>query len=385
MKFKTLDDFDFKGKKVLLRSDLNSERLNGEAVMSSRIFESAKTIKELMQKKAKVVILAHQGQPGREDFGDLKSHAKLLNKFVKVKFVSDVIGEKAISEIKKLKEGEALLLDNVRFLDDEFKPSLDSAMVKTLAPLFDIYINDAFSVAHRSHSSIVSFAQLMDKGVGRLMERELKSIEKLQVKDALYILGGSKEENIKLMKPGRKIFVAGVFGHLCLSASGKNLGAQEDYLKREFKEYGRLISELKGKLGGVAMAEDLAVKNDKGKRMDLKISEFPSKFEIFDIGPATLKKYVSEIMKSKVILMKGTAGYCEDKQFQTGTKEIFKAMIASKAFTVLGGGHTTTALEHFGISEKKFGYVSLSGGAFVSYLAGEKLPGLEALQRDWKK
>src|SRR3989344_5384893 len=153
MKYKILDDFNFKGKRVLLRADLNSEVDDGKVVMGERIVESAKTIKELIKKKAKIVILAHQGRKGDKDFLDLRQHAKLLNKFVKVKFVADVIGKSALHEIGKLKDGEALLLDNVRFVDDEMKPSLDNKIVKIFAPLFDIYINDAFSVSHRAQTS----------------------------------------------------------------------------------------------------------------------------------------------------------------------------------------------------------------------------------------
>ena len=160
MNYKTLDDFDFKGKKVLLRSDLNSEIEKGKAIMSQRISESAKTIKELIKKKARVAVLAHQGRKGDPDFTELKQHAELLNKLVKIKFVPDVSGEKAVSAIKKLKDGEAILLDNVRSLNEEMKPDVSGLMVKTLAPLFDIYVNDAFSVSHRNQTSMVSFPEV---------------------------------------------------------------------------------------------------------------------------------------------------------------------------------------------------------------------------------
>lgn len=379
MNYKTLDDLNFSGKRVLLRADLNSEIVKGKPVMSPRISESAKTIKELLKKKAGVVVLAHQGQKGKEDFISLKGHAKLLKKFVSISFVDDVIGPKAVSAIKKLKPGESLLLDNVRFVGDELNPDPNSVMVKTLAPLFDIYINDAFSVSHRSQSSIVSFASLMENGVGRLMQRELESIENLTVNDALYILGGSKEENLKLIKPGRKILTCGVFGQLCKIASGFDFGAQNKFLAKEIET---VVPKLREILKNVSVEtpSDFAVRDAKGKRLDLKAEQFPAEFEIFDIGPETKKRYVEEIKKAKVILMKGTAGYCEEKQFQAGTKAILSTMANSKAFTVLGGGHTTTALQELRISEKKFDYISLSGGAFVSYLAGEKLPGLEVLK-----
>lgn len=379
MNFKTLDDFDFKGKRVLLRSDLNSELKDGKAIMSPRISESAKTIKELLKKGARVIILAHQGRKGEEDFTDLSEHAKLLNKLVKVKYINDIIGARALLAIEELKEGEALLLENVRFLDEEMKPSLENKMVKILSKRVDIYINDAFSVSHRPQTSIVSFPQVLENGVGRLMQHELESLEKLKVEDALYILGGSKEENIKIMQaPNRKILTCGIFGQLCTIAKGYNLGAQNKFLEKQINE---IVPKIKPFVASVFSPADFAVKDSKGKRLELKLEQFPSEFEIFDIGQKTIERYIEEIMKAKVILMKGTAGYCEEKQFSIGTEAILKAMIKSKAFTVIGGGHASSAIEKLKIPKNKFGYISLSGGAFVSYLSGEKLPGLEALKK----
>src|SRR3989344_1385392 len=195
MKFKTLDDFNFKGKRVLVRSDLNSEVDNGKVIEGERIKESAKTIKELMRKKAKVVVMAHQGRKGDKDFTDLRQHAKLLNKYVKIKFVLDVIGDRALEEIEKLKDGEALLLDNIRNLDEEMKPSDDNVIVNKLRGLFDIYINDAFSVSHRVQTSIVSFPKFLDSGIGRVMQRELESLEKIKINECLFLLGGTKVED----------------------------------------------------------------------------------------------------------------------------------------------------------------------------------------------
>jgi len=375
MKLKTIDDFDFKGKTVLLRSDLNSEVINNKPIMSPRISESAKTINELKKKGAKVVVLAHQSRPGKKDFISLRKHAKLLSRFTKVKFIPDIIGKKAVSEIINLKNGEALLLENIRILKEEFNPSTKTSLVKVLTNLCDIYINDAFSVSHRKQTSITEFPKVLPSAIGRLMEKELNGIEKLKVKNALFILAGSKKENIKLINKRKKILVGGVFGHLCLSASGKKLGAQENYLKKEFENFPVLKKKLKRKLKNVKMPVDLAVKAN-GRRKEIPLSEFPSNCEVFDIGKNTIKNYINEIKKAKVILLKGTLGRCEEKQFCLGTKEILNAMANSKAFTVLAGGHTSTALEKLGINKKAFNYISLSGGAFVSYLAGEKLPGL---------
>ncbi|MBM3200635.1 phosphoglycerate kinase [Candidatus Woesearchaeota archaeon] len=375
MKAKTLDDFSFKGKRVIVRVDLNSEIIDGKVSLSERFLAPVKTIKELVKKKAKIVLLAHQGRPGKDDYSNLEQHAKLLNKYVKLKFVPDVIGEKAVNAIKSLKDGEVLLLDNVRGLKEEFEPSKDNIMAKTLAPLFDYYVNDAFSNSHRNHTSMVTFAQMLPSCAGRDLEEELTSLEKIKIDDCLFILGGSKPEDNLLLLKNKNVITCGIFGQVCLISKGYNLGAQNEFLKDKLQ----YVPKIKESVEHVETPVDLAVKID-GKRKDLKLEEFPSKYEIFDIGPETMKKYVEKIKNAKGIFWKGTAGYCEDEQFSVGTKTLLKAVTGSKAFSILGGGHTTTALDRMKISKKKIGHISLSGGALVNYMAGEKLPAIEALQ-----
>jgi phosphoglycerate kinase len=372
MKYKTLDNFNFKGKKVLLRADLNSPVIKGRVVMNDRIVESAKTINELKRKGARVVVLAHQSRPGKKDFRGLKEHAKLL----KVKFVEDIIGKKALGEIERMKDGDAILLDNVRKLKEEFKPSLSNKLVRAFRD-FDVYINDAFSVSHRRQTTIVSFPRVMKSGVGRLMEKELKSLEKIRkMKDCLFILGGAKpEENIALIKGRKNILVCGLFGQLCLTAGGYDLGAQNKVLRKEMKYTGAL----KRMAGSCTRPLDLAV-NANGRRVELDIEDFPSKYYVYDIGKKTQAEFISRVRKAKCIFMKGPAGYCEDKKFCEGTLTLLKAIATSRGFSVLAGGHLNSALERSGISKKRFGYVSLSGGALAAFLAGKKLVGLEALR-----
>jgi phosphoglycerate kinase len=378
MNFRTLDDFKLKGKNVLLRIDINSEIVKGKPVMSERISQSAKTIIELKRKKAKVVILAHQGRPEDKDFTSLKAHAKLLNKFVKVNYVSDILGKKALKAIQNLKDGQAILLENIRSIPEELTPKEPNPIIQTLAPFFDIYVNDAFSVSHRDQTSITGFPKVLESAVGRLMQHELESIEKLNVQNALFILGGEKEEDIKIIQNCQgKIITCGIFGQLCAIAKGMNFGAQNKFLKEKIE---KIVPKLQPLANRITTPRDFAVKA-KGQRKELKAEEFPSNYEIFDIGEETINYYVKEIKKAKTILMKGTAGYCEEKQFCKGTRALYKAIANSKAFKVLGGGHASTALKQFKIPKSKFNYISLSGGAFVSYLAGEKLPGLEVLEK----
>jgi phosphoglycerate kinase len=371
---KTLNDFDFKGKIVLLRCDLNSDVQNKKLLKSERIKEAAITINELKKKKAKIVILAHQGRPGDSDFISLKQHCKQLNKYSKVKFVEDIIGEKAEKAIKELKNGEAILLENVRNLKEEFDTK-SNKLTNFFSRLCEIYVNDAFSVCHRAQASILLPNYIKKSCAGRILEREVKALEKIKLKNTLYILGGAKpEDNIKLIGK-HKVLSCGLFGQVCLINKGKKLGEQENYLNKK-----KIFIKIKrNKLNLVETPIDFAV-NINGKRKEIQLDGFPNKHEIFDIGSITQKKYVDEIKKAKAVYMKGPAGDCSQKEFSKGTLTILNAIAKSKAFSVIGGGHLSDAIATSRINKKKFSHISLSGGALLSYIAGEKLPGLEVLK-----
>ncbi len=377
MRYKTLDDIDVKGKRVLLRSDLNSEVDNGKVILSDRIIESAKTISELKRKGAKAIVVAHQGRKGDNDFTSLEQHRKLLNRYTKIKFVKDVIGKKAERAISELKNGEAVLLDNIRKSDDEVNLKKNNEIENFFKGKFDVYINDAFSDSHREHASIVLLPKLVrEKAIGRLVEIELKHLGKIMGKKCLFILGGSKTDNIALLSDKRKVLATGVFGQLCMIAKGINLGVQNKFLANKMDA----VKEIRGKVKNVRTADDVALKVN-GKRQERFIADAPFDYEIFDIGHLTIEEYKKEISKAEAIFMKGTAGYCEEEQFCYGTRALLKAIASSNAYSVLSGGHLSTALKKFGISKKKFDYVSLSGGATVNYIAGKKLVGLEVLKR----
>ncbi|MAH07579.1 phosphoglycerate kinase [Candidatus Pacearchaeota archaeon] len=362
---KTLDSFNFKGKTVLARCDLDSPVVKGKVLMNERLKGNFKTLKELKNKKAKVVVIGHQGRPGQSDFTSLKQHAKLL----KIKFVPDIIGKKALEEIEKLKDGEVLMLENVRKLKDEFKGNSNNNLVKKLKEKCEVYVNDAFSVCHRKHTSVVGFPKVMRKCMGRSLEKELKALKKLKKVKGLYILAGTKpKDNINLLK-GQKVLSCGIFGQLCLIAKGFKFGAQNKFLRK------KIGIVKKSKLRNILTPIDFGVKVD-GKRKELKLEDFPSKYEIYDIGEETIKKYVSEIKKAKTVFMKGTAGYCEDKKFCKGTEEILKAVSKCK-FSVVGGGHLSEAVSKLKI--KGINHVSLSGGTLLEYVSGKKLVGVEAL------
>jgi len=372
---KTLSSFKFKNKTVILRSDLNCDVINKRIIPSERIKESAKTIIELKKKKAKIIILAHQGRPKQKDFISLKQHSKELNKYTKVKFIPEIISKRVEKEIKSLKPGEAILLDNIRYLKEELEPKKNK-ITEFFTPLVDYYVNDAFSVCHRKQTSITELPKYIPCCAGLLLEEEVSALDKIKLKNTLFILGGAKpEDNIKLLK-GNKVLACGLFGQLCTIAKGKNLGAQNKFLKNKLY----LIKKLRSKLKNVLTPIDFAVRVN-GKRKELTIDEFPSKYEIYDIGEETIRNYKKMIRKAHSIYIKGPAGHCGYKPFCKGTKEILKEVARSKAYSILGGGQLTDAIKKLKIPKENFNHISLSGGALLSYIAGEKLPGIEALKK----
>jgi len=401
-KILTLDDFDFRGKTALVRVDFNSPiDPNTKRVLDDTRIKAhgESTIKELSQKGAKVVVLAHQGRPGDPDFTPLKEHAQILGRILRkpVKYVDDVFGEKAQKAIKELKNGEILVLENVRtFVDEQKKGTPEehakTEFVKKLAPLANVFVNDAFAAAHRAHVSIVGFTAVLPSVAGRIMERELKALGKVlhnPEKPCVYILGGAKaDDSLKISqyvlknKIADHVLTGGVVGHLFLAAKGVDLGKPNmDFLVK--KELMGLVSGIKELMssypGKIEVPVDLAVEVNK-KRIEIPASKLPTSYLIFDIGAETVKKYGEIIKGAKSIVISGPMGVFENKEFVFGTKKVFEAIAASKAFSLVGGGHTIAAVEELGLS-KKMGYVSTAGGALIEFLMGEQLPGVVALEK----
>jgi phosphoglycerate kinase len=401
-KFLTMDDFDFKGKTALVRVDFNSPiDPNTKKILDDTRIKAhgESTIKELAMKEAKVVVLAHQGRPGDPDFIPLKQHAELLGKVLgkPVKYVDDIYGEKAQKAIKELKNGEILALDNVRNFSDEQKKGLPEDHAKTefvrkLAPLADVFVSDAFAAAHRAHVSIVGFTAVLPSVAGRIMERELKALGRVlhaPEKPCVYILGGAKaDDSLKISqyvlknKIADHVLTGGVVGHLFLAAKGVNLGKPNmDFLEK--KELMGLVPGIKDLMtaypGKVEVPVDLAV-DEGGKRKEIAVANLPTNCSIFDIGQNTIKKYGDIIRNAKSIVISGPMGVYENKEFLKGTKSVFDAITASKAFSLVGGGHTIAAVEELGLA-KKMGYVSTAGGALIEFLMGEQLPGVVALEK----
>jgi len=276
MGLRTLKGVDVKNKVVLLRIDLNSPFFKGKILESERFKAHASTIRFLKKKKAKIVIISHQGRPGSKDFIGLKQHAKILNKYTKVKFVDSVIGKKAVSAILSLKSGEAILLDNIRMVNGEFSSSSSTPFVRVLSSLANIYVQDAFSVTHRKQASITVLPEVMESYAGPVLFSEFNALNKIKYpkKPIVYVLGGIKVGDYKRLVNKARIQKATI-----LSAG-----------------------TLKGP--GVIMPLDFVGEKKK------------------DIGEKTIGLYREYIHNARTIFMKGVLGYTEDERYKKGTISI---------------------------------------------------------------
>lgn len=399
--FNTLDDLQLENKTVLLRVDINcpltKETLEIED--DNRIRQIIPTVRELLDHGAKVVIIAHQGRPGDWDFAPLDRHAERLSRYLgrKVRYIDDIVGEEAEAEIKGLTPGNAILLKNVRELPyEQEKKTMDEhaecELVTVLGPLADYYVNDAFATAHRSQCSLVGFPKVLPSAVGRLTEKELTALQSVfddPAHPAVFILGGAKfGDSIKvidrLLRGGTAdwVILVGLSANAFLTARGIDLGAPsikflESELTPETLEAAKLLFKERGER--ILLPFDVAVEID-GQRRDMMVGDLPIDVPIYDIGKFSASKFAKVLAPAKTIFMSGPAGLIEKEQFCLGTRELMSAMVHSKAFTLIGGGHTVGAAERFGLSEK-FSYVSTAGGALESFILGKPLPAIEALKQ----
>lgn len=399
----TIDDFDFNGKTVLLRLDLNSPvTAEGEIFDDRRFMMHKDTVKELMEKNAKVVIITHQGRPGdekkpAEDFTTVEKHAERMSKITgkKIEYVEDIFGCYAREKIKNLGKGNAIMLENVRFYAEEntSKPidvQAKTFLVKKLSPLADIFVNDAFSVSHRSQPSVVGFTETMKYCAGRLMEKELialRAVTKEPKKPMTFILAGSKaDDSFKIMQKSNNIdyiLTGGIISHIFLAAKGYSLGEPTMvYIKgKGLEKFIPLAEEILKKYGSRIMVPvDVALDDKAEKRMEISVSDLPKDLPIYDIGHKTVEKYKEIIDKSGTIFAHATMGVFEKKAFKYGTESIINAVANSNAFTVIGGGHTIAAARDLDV-EGKIRHVCSGGGAALMMIAGESLPGVEALRK----
>ena len=398
MKFLTIDDFDFKGKTVFLRVDMNCpiDPDTLEISGTKRIEEIIETINSL--NNAKIVIASHQGRVGNKDYTSMEKHAEVLQKLLnrKVTYVNDVIGSAAQNEIKKLNDGEILLLDNLRLCAEEnyeFSGSnaAKTIMIRRLSKLLDLCVLDSFPSAHRSHPSIVGFPYVLPACAGRLVEKEVKKLDEIMgVAKAphVLVLGGKKVEDrleaIRLLiENGRAdhVLLTGLIGNVFLRAQGRirsTLG-----IKRE-DEIVAKAHTLIGEFPDVfSTPVDVAIEQN-GKRVELDIRELNKDDEIYDLGPKTIEHYGKIISEAGTVFISGPAGFFEKEDFGYGTKALLEAVASSKATTIVSGGHLSSALKKFGLVEK-ITHISTAGGALVRYLTATKLPMIKALEESAEK
>jgi phosphoglycerate kinase len=392
---KTLNDFDFKNKKAIIRVDFNvplDESLN--VTDATRIEAAKPTIDAILAQGGSVILMSHLGRPkGVEEKYSLKHILKTTSEVlvVPVKFVSDCIGEEAENAAAELKPGEVLLLENLRFHSEE--EAGDAGFAKQLAALGDIYVNDAFGTAHRAHASTTIIAQFFEnkKCFGLLLAKEIESLNKVlknSEKPVTAVLGGSKVsskitviENI-LDKVDHMI-IGGGMTFTFVKALGGKIGDSicEDDKQELALEILRLAKE---KGVQIHIPVDVVAANAFSNDAETKIvdvSEIPDGWQGLDAGPKSLANFEKVIMESKTILWNGPLGVFEMENFANGTIELGKYIAASTAkgaFSLVGGGDSVAAVKQFGL-EDKMSYVSTGGGAMLEMLEGKVLPGIAAI------
>jgi len=409
--FLTIDDYNLENQTIILRIDINSSinPENGDLLDDTRIKRHAATVKELAEMNAKVIILAHQSRPGKLDFVSLKKHGERMSKIInkKITFVDDLYGDKAINNIKKLENGNILLLDNVRFdkeeiklnkfVNNNFDEQNNSKMVKILAPYASYFVNDAFAASHRCQPSLVGFSESMPALAGRVMQRELDFLGKAISSGPtprIAVLGGSKAADSVaiaqnfLEKGVEQILTGGVVANIFLMASGVDIGKPStEFIEKQIPEHKKVISLAKNLLDKygkrIQIPTDIAL-NIEGKRNGINIDNLPQNYPLFDIGIDTLVNYINIIEKAGTIIANGPMGVFEDSEFATGTNEIFSAISKSDGMTVVGGGETAMAFNQMGLASG-IRHISTGGGACISFMSGETMPALEAMRRSKNK
>ena len=409
MKFgiNTIDEFDLAGKTVLCRVDMNQpvDRETDTLKSTQRIEACAPTIKEIADKGAKVVVLAHQGSDIEyENFYCTRPHAKVLSSLIgkEVKWIEDVCGPTAREAIKSMKDGEVILLDNVRFCSEEqtlFEQKLKltheqqakTQVVTKLAPLADLYVNDAFAASHRDQPTLCGFEQVLPSAMGRLFEKEYVVISELMespAKPCVFVLGGSKISDAFIMMEtvlgkgaADTVLTGGLVGNILLHSLGKPIGQKSvDFIyAKNYEEYIPKAKALYDKYAEhIVLPEDLAGVTD-GARVEYDLAEVPEDFSAVDIGPATIANYEKIIAEAATVFVNGPMGVFEEEPSEAGTKAVFEALADTDAYTVVGGGDSVTAARKYKVSDK-LGYVCTGGGALIRFLTGEELPVVKALR-----
>lgn len=392
MNKKTVKDIDLKGKKVFVRCDFNVPMDENQNITdNTRIKAALPTIKYLLEQNCKIILASHLGRPKGEvkpEFS-LKPVAKELSKLLgkDVIMANDVIGEDATSKAENLKEGEIMLLENVRFHREE--TDNDPEFAKKLASMAEIFVNDAFGTAHRAHASTTGIADYIPGVAGFLIEKELKFLGNAinnPERPFVAILGGAKVSDKigvidSLLDKVDTLMIGGGMAYTFFKAQGYNVG---NSLCEVEKTDLALEAMEKAKAKGVKLLLPIDTKIGKEFKPDTESktvawTEIPDEWEGFDIGEKTIEMFKKELQNAKTVIWNGPLGLFEFDQFAIGTNEIAKTLADLDATTIIGGGDSAAAVTKAGLADKMT-HISTGGGASLEFLEGKKLPGIECLQ-----
>ncbi len=389
---KTIEDIQVNGKKVLVRCDFNVPLDENQNITDeNRIVGALPTIKYLVDHNAKVILCSHLGRPkgvGFEQKYSLAPVAKRLSELLgkEVKLSKDVIGDDTDALVNNMKDGDVVLLENLRFYKEETKN--DPEFAKKLASLADVYVNDAFGTAHRAHASTEGVAHYLPAVAGYLIEKELNIMGKALENPArpfIAILGGAKVSDKigvinNLLEKVDVLIIGGGMSYTFQKALGGKVG--NSLLEEDKVELAKELIE-KAKAKGVKLL--LPVDNEAGKefsndtmRITVHSKEIPDGFEGLDIGPDTQEMFVKEIENAGTVIWNGPMGVFEFENFAVGTRKIAEAMSKCKGVTIIGGGDSAAAITQMGFADKVT-HVSTGGGASLEFLEGLVLPGVAAL------
>ena len=392
--FRTLNNADVKNKRVLVRVDLNVPMQDGEVADGSRIARIAPTITEIADRGGKAILMSHYGRPkGRDPRESLEPVAAALARIIgrKIAFVGDCVGEAAERAVAALKPGDILCLENTRFHAGE--ENNDAAFARQLARLADLYVDDAFSVAHRAHASIEAIAHLLPAYAGRAMQEELQALEKAlhaPKRPVAAIVGGAKISTKldllgNLMTHVDVLIIGGGMANTFLAAQGKSVG--KSLCEHDLIALARdILAKAKSLNKEIVLPVDVVVAPKLAAHVASRVvpvDQIGAADMILDIGPRSIEHVVSVLARVKTLVWNGPFGAFEYEPFDNGTIEVAEAAAelteAGKLVSIAGGGDTMAALNRAGVTER-FTYVSTAGGAFLEWLEGKILPGVEALK-----
>jgi phosphoglycerate kinase len=398
--YRTLDDLDPE-QCLLVRVDLNSPIEEGEPRDNRRFERHAGTIRELIDADHRIVLLAHQGRPGRDDFVSLSGHAEILAEHLgrPVGFVPDTHGEEAIESIRALEPGEVLLSENTRMAEDELPEAspgekAGTDYVRALAPEFDAYVNDAYSAAHRAHASLVGFPLALPAYAGRVMESEYEANTAIANREfdgrVTMVAGGTKATDVieALDAVGDRVdtvCLGGIAGELFLRGAGHPVGYDLDDADLHDAQWEAnqetIEAVIENRGDQLVLPSDLAYEGEDGERAEVAVADIEEKADSYlDVGSETVKEYAGIVRESEAVFVKGALGVFEDERFADGTVGVLSAIADTDCFSVVGGGDTSRALGMYGLGEADFSHVSIAGGAYLRALTGGSLPAIEALK-----